>query len=242
MMIRRKTLDGVPMSQAEMRAQKGLVFDKDVPIKDRAKIRRDVRASFTQEELKRISGKDGLIISTGITDKEHSGVYMPKSRGTCAYIVVEDPSNEDTVIHEVTHHLRVIDPKRNDISKAINPNVKNPRRFRDINNVEEAATVAEAAARTTKPTKRPSGYYGDIDEVKKGKKSKKAAYDEDRKIMTYGTNKPVVGKKAIESVNKNFEKTNISKKKLGTIQARNSWRNIDPDKRSGVRSILGSRK
>ncbi|MDY0247361.1 MAG: hypothetical protein RBR26_10610 [Methanosarcina mazei] len=226
MTIGRKTLDGVPMSQAEMCAQKGLIFDENIPRRDRAKIRRDIRASFTQEELNRISGKDGLIISASQVDEEHSGVYMPRSRGRCAYIVVEDPKNADTVVHEVVHHLREIDHKRIGISKAINPNVKDPRKFRDINNVEEAATVAEAAARTTKPTKRPSGYYGDIDDVKKGRKSKKAAYDEDRKIMTYGTNKPVVGKKAIESVNKNFEKTNISKKKLGTIQAKNSWKKL----------------
>lgn len=194
-----------------------------------------MRASFTQDELSKISGRDSLIISASKVDNEHSGVYLPRSRKDPASITIEDPSNPDTVVHEVVHHIRAIDKTKYGVSKAADPNVRNPLRFRDINNVEEAATIAEAAARTMRPTKRPSGYYDDVSEVKDGKKTRVQAYRQDRNIMTEGKKNGVVGKKAVESVNRNFDKTNISKKKLGTIQARNFWKNIKLEKRTMLR-------
>ncbi len=226
-MIRsRKSLDGVPMSKSEIAAQSGFEFDSAVPQKDRARIRRTIRSSFTQDETSKIKGKNKLIISTGSVDPEHSGVYYRKTRRSPAVAIIEDPSNDDTIVHEITHHLRLIDESRSGTSKAISKVPQDPKRFRDLHNSEEAATVAEAAIRTKSPTKTVSGYYGDVPEVKAGKKTPTSAYKEDRKILTSGTNKQTVGKAAIKSVNENFSKTNISKKKLGNIQAINSLKNL----------------
>ncbi len=219
-------VDGVPMTESEKRAQSGISFE-GVSRSDRAKIRRCLRASTTQKELSKIKGRDALVIRKSSVDDEHSGAYFPRSKGKCAHVVIEDPSDADTVVHEVVHHLRMTDGDRSGVAKGLDLGVKNPRRFRDRNNVEEAATVAETAARTPAPAKKPSGYYQDIPAVKSGKITRKQAYDQDREIMTEGNRKGIVGKKAVESVNRNFGKTNISKKKLGTIQANNSWKNIE---------------
>lgn len=221
------------MTGSEISAQKGFVFDSRIPRSDRAKMRRTIRASFTQEEERLVTGKNRLYITTGDVDPEHSGAYFRRSGRTPASVIIEDPSNSDTVVHEITHHMRMIDGTRKGMAAAKKKVPRGHRMYRDVNNVEEAATVAEAAARTSKPASSVSGYYDDVPDVISGTKSKTQAYKEDRITMTNGTSRAVVGKKAVRSVNENFLKTNISRKKLGTIQARNSARNIARYERRG---------
>ena len=215
-------IDGIPMSEAEIRAQRGIKFSPTVSRGDRAKIRRALRSSFSQSELEQISGDNALYIEVAPVDKSHSGSYQARAGRRPAKIVLETPT-PDTITHEVVHHLRKIDPSRTGVAKA-RPTPRDPKRYRDVNNVEEAATVAEAAARTTRPAKTPSGYYDDIPSVKSGKTTRRSAYSHDRKILTNG--RPNGNKHAVTAVNERFHSTNISRKKLGNIMAINSWKNM----------------
>lgn len=209
-----KRIDGVTMSDAEARAQRGIKFERDVTISDRQRMRKVLKNSFSQEELKTISGRNKLTIGVaGVSDK-HSGYYKP-GRGS-ARAVVEDPRQADTVIHEVVHHLRRVDKSRTGAAKAHSGPAIGPRAKRRIQNHEEAATVAETAARAVR-TRRPSGYYDDVPAVRRGKLTPNAAYKEDRALMTGGKG-PAVGKTAVAAVNKNLGKTHISRKRLGLTE------------------------
>lgn len=220
-----RSLDGVLMTASEIAAQRGISFDPAVSRRDRAKIRRTIRDSFTQEEEKLISGRDRLEIGTDSVDPEYSGAYYRRHGKQPARAVVEDPGNADTVVHEITHHLRAIDGRRTGVARAYPTSPRDPRLARDVENVEEAATVAETAARTRRPAKRTSGYYGDVPAVRDGSMTRVAAYRQDRQLLTRGRGQ-LVGRPAVTAVSRDFDKTQIAKKKLGGIQARNSWKII----------------
>jgi len=62
---------------------------------------------------------------------------------------------------------------------------------------------------------------------------------EDRKLFTNGTNKPLTGKPAVRSVEKNWKKSHISRLKLHSKMAINT---VEGSKPKEVRSAKGSRK
>ena len=132
------------------------------------------------------------------TGRKHSGYYAPAKRGTKARAVIENPRKNDDVIHEVVHHLRRVDSSRTGTAKAS-----------PVRSKEEAATVAETAARAAK-TRKASGYYDDVPAVRKGKISADAAYKHDRGVMA--SKKPRVGKNASKKVNESYGKTHIAKR------------------------------
>lgn len=192
-------LDGVEVTRAEKRAQSGITFSENVARNDRARIRRTLRRSFSQAELKAAS-KAGLEIDVAPTGKKHSGYYAPAKRGTKARAVIENPRKNDDVIHEVVHHLRRVDSSRTGTAKAS-----------PVRSKEEAATVAETAARAAK-TRKASGYYDDVPAVRRGRISADAAYKHDRGVMA--SKKPTVGINAASKVNKNYNKTHIAKRSI----------------------------
>jgi hypothetical protein len=222
----KKTLSmcGIEMTRGELRAQKGIRF-VGVKLSDQAKIRRVLRDSFTQAELSMMGGEEGVTVKVGKTPKGKGGAYYRKQKGQpIPEILLDRELTEDTVTHEFVHHARAKDKSRIGYAKTPYRVLDNGMMDNsyyignkaDIHNIEEAATVAEAAARTRGPAKRPSGYY---DEVKGT--SKKAAYESDRKRMTghprsadIGDTKGVQGKATINRLNREFPKTHIATKKV----------------------------
>lgn len=128
--------------------------------------------------------------------------------------------NNSTFVHEGIHLLRRDDESRSSVAKTTMA-VSDLSKASEINNLnlEESCTVAEQMARGKNPS---SGYYQFVqifDEKKKRWRypTEKEASDmmkEDRAIFTNGTNKPLRGKAAINSVNENWSRSNISRLKI----------------------------
>lgn len=128
--------------------------------------------------------------------------------------------NNSTFVHEGIHLLRRDDESRSGVAKTTMA-VSDLSKASEINNLnlEESCTVAEQMARGKNPS---SGYYQFVqifDEKKKRWRypTEKEASDmmkEDRAIFTNGTNKPLKGKAAINSVNENWSRSNISRLKI----------------------------
>lgn len=128
--------------------------------------------------------------------------------------------NNSTFVHEGIHLLRRDDESRSGVAKTTMA-VSDLSKASEINNLnlEESCTVAEQMARGKNPS---SGYYQFVqifDEKKKRWRypTEKEASDmmkEDQAIFTNGTNKPLKGKAAINSVNENWSRSNISRLKI----------------------------
>ena len=97
--------------------------------------------------------------------------------------------------------------------------------------VEESCTVAEQMARQRDFD--PSGYYEHVQVYdtkthryrNPTREEARRMAEEDRKLFTNGTGKPLTGKAAIESVNKNWSKSHIARLKLGNRMAISTMQN-----------------
>ena len=190
----------------------------------RQRIEKVLRENFTGAELKRAVKDRGIIITEANNlGPGVGGYYMGRQPGVdVPRIVLRPNSSEDTITHEFIHHERLTDPTRKGVARTSFPVMEDGRRDpvmatlmgrEDLVNLEEAATVAEAAVRTRQPEVRPTGYYIYIDGSPGTHEAVKEAYDHDRDVLTKnskGQNKPKRGKNAVNAVNKNFSKTKIS--------------------------------
>lgn len=211
-------LRGAPMSAKDVGRM--IVFIMPKPSADRA---RDVLAkNFTAAELKAAVKNGGIIITEqplgrGIAG-EYRGVFAGSSNKTPT-IALKPGWDEDTLVHEFTHHLRHRDLTRTGMTKTPFPvNDKGERtdyylgdysggarEFNSRRNLEEAATVAEAATRTRKPAAFPSGYY---DHTSAHGKDPYERYGHDRKLLA--GDGPLKGKRAQKRVRDRFDDTSIS--------------------------------
>ncbi len=206
-------------------------------------IRKVLIDNFTGTELRNAVKDSGILITTGASGKGASGFYRYKQPGVdCPQIVLESGADEDTITHEFTHHLRFTDETRDDVSRTPYPvgddgcidavawGMMSKDELATLKNMEESATVAEAASRTRKPTEKPTGYYQRIEghnPENTGLTEALEMYKHDRETLLE-SNKgyvPVKGKRATKRVNDRFLETNISKLKMGGTPASTSVKN-----------------
>ena len=169
--------------------------------------------SYPIEEQEKMVKKNGLIISLRPLGKS-VGRYDTKA--TQIELDYEGGRNNSTMVHEGAHHLRRVDDSR---SSKVTKSPANGLTNMSMVNVEESCTVAEQMARGKNPS---SGYYGEVMVFdKKTKRWRKPTeseavkmMEEDRKLFTNGTNTPLTGKAAVDSVNKNWHKSHIARLKI----------------------------
>ena len=185
--------------------------------KDSAKRAWDVlKADFTAGEIKK-AAKGGLVIMEGDPGVGASGSYAPRVHGSSIatpIIVLKRGWDEDTLVHEFTHHLRHTDVTRGGLTRTPFRLDDDGRvmwglegsAFNSARNLEEAATVTEATVRTREPCQMPTGYYDYTGDVHG--KTWKERYNYDRGILA--GDKPRRGRYAEKRVASKFDDTAIS--------------------------------
>lgn len=181
--------------------------------KDQETIRKVLTNSFTIREQKEMF-KNGMTVEIVKLKEGVAGEYHGRKDGM-SHLIRIDPENVgdgDTLLHEAVHHARLMDPKRKKIltkSRSLHPE-RIAVNKKDVS-LEEAATVSETLARQ-RDYQQPSnaGYYGI---VHKNGKNAKIMISEDRNLYAgsseTGSN-GLKGQRAITSVEKNFDKSNIA--------------------------------
>lgn len=190
-----------------------------------------MRATNDEEELKKIRQQD-TVYSARPLKRGIKGRYIPSQNK----VDLDRSSGMDhqTLSHETTHMMRDRDSSRKNILIRSNT----------ATNVEESCTVAEQMARSRKADM--TGYYWHVpvyDEKTKRWRNPTDAEavkmaEEDYMILTYGRGKPLKGKEAKESVEKNWQRTNIARLRGSRGQmAISSLANQDPSFRKAEREI-----
>ena len=226
------------LTESELKAQSKIrVVSGDKHGKYEKEVRSVLRDSFTHAELRKIGEVD---IRFGPVPYGNRAAFYGLENDDRVEILFDPKQIEDDdITHEFVHALKDADSTRK--GWAAIGNVRHRLRWRDnrpdMRNIEEATVVAEAAIRTKRPAKEPSGYYKEIPGVGRDSKKMKQAYNEDRLILLdapEGTKvrntRGVQGKAAAALLNKNFEKTNIAKK---TYRGRSALRSYERLKSGG---------
>ncbi len=181
---------------------------------------RILRENFTAGELKKAVRGEGMIIQEGNPGRGVGGYYRAKwdtyDSAKTPLIMLGPNWDEDTLVHEFTHHLRHADETRGGLTRT--PYRLNERgermmadgmgdyEFNSARNLEEAATVAETTARTRLPTKSPTGYY---EYTRKHGSDYRERYAYDRGLLV-GEGRPRKGRSAEKIVKARFGDTSIS--------------------------------
>lgn len=216
-------------------------FNFDCTEATKTKVLKTVTDNFSKEEIKKIDqfGKP-LVVNKNPADEcmvnKNGGYERPSTDNEkkTATIILKTHPSEMTVTHELVHHLRTVDDRRDDYAKTAYPVDKRGIVDSDKNsggqkhktkNAEETATVAETELRTKNKSKRVSGYWAvdkyDVD----GHETRNA----DRRTMRSGEvkeKKNVTDQKAIDMVNKNYPKTIISSRRVGGETALSTFKRI----------------
>ena len=164
----------------------------------------------------------GIIIKEGNPGRGAAGCYIAKQDTASLktpVIILRKGWDEETLVHEFTHHLRHADATRdgltrtpfrmNDRGERIDPIVYRADEFNSLRNLEEASTVAESLVRIQKPSVGANGYYART-YVNGDTPYERYLYD--RKVMAGepGNEKPLKGRKAEKKVKSGFGDTSIS--------------------------------
>lgn len=176
--------------------------------KESDRVKKILAESFTADELESMTAGKSLIITTEPRLDDCTGFYLRMQDGVSVpRIVLEEGTTADGIVHEAVHHLRAIDgrtafPTRNGKLRKGFP--KEPKQVRDaVIGREESETVAETVARTRiDPVE--SGYYARIPGT-----DSRSAYLRDQEILS--GSKALKGRAAIEAVQKNYDRTTISR-------------------------------
>jgi len=182
----------------------------NVDKKTDSEIRRVLMDSFTKGELDKMAGQDGVTVVIS-KDIDGAGAYDPMNK--TIYLRPEYSDAAGTITHEFTHHLRLKDKKRTgDVTRS---QIKSGAITSEELSLEEAATTAETVARVT-PYKgvRNLSYYW---VTGANKKTAQAQMDHDRDLFVGSMEKNsrgLRGKRAVTSVEKNFDESEISKLSL----------------------------
>lgn len=175
--------------------------------------------NFTGAEMKAAAWKYGLIIRVGKPVRNALGHYEARQSGVSTpEIVLRPNSSDETIIHEMVHHLRAVDPSRTGLTKTpfnIDADGREvPSYFQsDYDSrvtLEEAGTVAETTGRTKGMDRTISGYYWKIPK----QLDPQACFRHDRELLTGGVGKesrPKSGKRLMDAVEENFDDTTISR-------------------------------
>ena len=177
---------------------------------------------FNSSEIKKAVKNGGIIIKEGNPGRGAAGCYVSKQE-TCSLktpvIILKKGWNEETLVHEFTHHLRHVDETRdgltrtpfrmNDNGERVSSLVYRDNEFNSLCNLEEASTVAESLVRIQKPSVGANGYYAKTN-VNGDTPYERYLYD--RKVMAGepGNEKPLKGRKAEKKVKGGFDDTSIS--------------------------------
>lgn len=197
-----------------------------------------MRATNDEEELKKIRQQE-TVYSARPLKKGIKGRYIPSMNKVD--LDRRSGMEHQTMSHETTHMMRHRDRSRKNILTVTNT----------ATNVEESCTVAEQMARSRAADM--SGYYWKVsvfDEKTRRWRNPTDAEaikmaEEDYMILTYGRGKPLKGKDARKSVEKNWERTNIARLRgSGGQMAISSLANQDPSFRKAEKEVrsIGRRK
>lgn len=217
---------------------------------EEARIRREFDEAFPSlEEQRKMIAKGDLVLEARPLKDDVSGTHS----GDLIQLDRDYGIRNGVVVHEGVHHLRAVDGDRKGAAtvlspdsipytgKSTNPSAISNAKRREAVCVEESCTVAEQMARQRDFD--PSGYYAHVqvyDPKTHRYRSPTAAEarrmaEEDRKLFTNGTGKPLSGKDAIKSVNENWARSHISRLKLGNRMAISTMQNATGTKPKGDR-------
>lgn len=181
----------------------------------REKVRQYIEKGFSVREQQKLEGV--LIEITEDVPQNAAGCYYSKLRGGY-YLIRIHPNyvNSDTVVHELAHHLRMVDTERKSTLTRGRPNY----RHKDID-LEEAATTAEATTRQKPYAAESTGYYYFIQGKENARHEDRALFtrqpvtkDPDGKISLHKNpqlvEKGLKGKRALKSVDENFKNSKIA--------------------------------
>ena len=207
---------------------------------EEARIRKAFDEAFPSiEEQKKMVAKSDLVLEARPLETNVSG----KHQGDLIQLDRDVGIRNGVVVHEGVHHLRAVDKDRSGAATTLSPDrvqytgkSKDPAviagaKLREAVCVEESCTVAEQMARQKDFD--PSGYYDHVQVYdtkthryrNPTREEARRMAEEDRKLFTNGTGKPLTGKAAIESVNKNWSKSHIARLKLGNRMAISTMQN-----------------
>ena len=158
----------VPESKRPAQRRMAVIADPE----EAARIRRILSESFTAEELESMAANGAVVIRAVGDMGDSTGLYLRRQDGVdVPLIMLENGASEDTVVHEMVHHLRAVEPGRKGILRTAYPSDRagrlredefrrlSKRQQEDIQEQEERTTVAETVARTG--TGSYSGYYSE---------------------------------------------------------------------------------
>ncbi len=189
--------------------------------KDQERIRKILGDSFTLKEQRAIS-KEGMTIEITDLPEGYAGQYYGRN-DDITYLIKVDPRflDDDTLLHEMVHHSRLVDKDRTStlvksMSKSNAKILVNPR---DVS-LEEAATVAETTVRQGDYIQpKDPHYYGPISKI--NKKDPYAMIVEDRVLFAGSAeegSRGIRGKRALTAVEQNFDKSHISDLNLKDVR------------------------
>lgn len=204
-------------SRSAQGAGKKMVFL--MPEDSAARARAILTKDFNASELNKAVRNGGIIIKEGNPGRGAAGCYVSKqedySLKTPVIILKKGDWNEETLVHEFTHHLRHVDETRGDLTRTplkLNENgerisslLYRPEEFNSAINLEEASTVAESLVRIQEPSSGANGYYAS---TKVHGDTPYQRYKHDRAVLV--PDSPMRGRKAERQVKGKFEDTSIS--------------------------------
>lgn len=189
-----------------------------MPPASAANARSILARDFTGGELNKAVRNGGIIIKEGNPGRGANGCYIPKQDSfslKTPVIILRKGWDEETLVHEFTHHLRHVDVTRDGLTRTpykLNEDGERitgwGERSNEINsarNLEEAATVAESYVRIRNPPNGPNGYYS-ATQVHGDTPQARSVHD--RKTLV--PEKPKRGRAAEKQVKGRFGDTSIS--------------------------------
>lgn len=216
---------GVPDSKKAAQRRIAVIADPE----EAQRIRRILSESFTREELEAMASNGSIVIRTVPDCGDATGCYFRRQDGVeVPLVVLERGTTPDGVVHEMVHHLRVVDTERRGVLRTAFPTDRSgkldggvlrrlsKRQRDDIVEQEERATVAETVARTGIDPYQ-SGYYDGVPG-----KDPRAAYVEDKYTVTGRTPEDtppyqlpkLKGKAARNAVANGYEYMNVARSRI----------------------------
>ena len=191
---------------------------------DREKVRRTIEDSFTVKEQKALVEDAGITVTVKSLPADRAAQYRGMDNGM-SYAIDVDPKtiqDPDSLLHELVHHSRLVDKNREGIlTKSRSQDGREIKMRAEDLALEEAATVSETLTRMTPYRKaRDASYHGLVGR-KKGKDPFRLI-EEDRRLFVGSSvegEKGFRGKKALKSVERNFEDSHIKDLTLPQIEA-----------------------
>ena len=189
-----------------------------MPDDSQKRVREILARDFNASEVKKAVRNGGIIIKEGDPGRGAAGCYIPMQETSSLktpVIILGKNWDEETLVHEFTHHLRHVDQTRGGLTRTplklnaggerVSSRAYDTREYNSAVNLEEAATVAESLVRIQAPSKGANGYYT---ATKIHGDTPMERYTHDRNTLV--TDKPLRGRKAEKQVTGRFDDTSIS--------------------------------